>query len=195
MLKVTIHAGPSKDASLHNRLDWLDIAYENLAPIADYKIAFFQDGFGAFCPATLKSYPRWSGSIWDLVMRSILIAQNTESAAHGVSECIEMKKSEFGLEQFPSIKQMDKKFAYATRISAFITHYPGRQGSDIRLIGTADIEMVRGKGNYVATFTEHAGNQMTTGLYAFTPAIMDVSLHLANAIAMAFVTANVKMTH
>jgi hypothetical protein len=26
---------------------------------------------------------------------------------------------------------------------------------------------------------------MTTGLYAFTPAIMDVSLHLANAIAMA----------
>lgn len=42
--------GPARAVSRFNRTDWLDIGYEELAPIADYKVALFQAGEGARPP-------------------------------------------------------------------------------------------------------------------------------------------------
>lgn len=50
MLRVSIHAGPAREVSRFNRVDWLDIGYEELAPIADYKVVLFQAGEGAGRP-------------------------------------------------------------------------------------------------------------------------------------------------
>ena len=47
MLRVSIHAGPLAKISRSNRLDWLDIGYQRLAPAADYKIVLFKIGEGA----------------------------------------------------------------------------------------------------------------------------------------------------
>jgi hypothetical protein len=71
MLRVSIHAGPLAKISRSNRLDWLDIGYQKLAPAADYKIVLFKIGEGALPPVGLPSYPRWSASLWDLAARSI----------------------------------------------------------------------------------------------------------------------------
>jgi hypothetical protein len=38
MLRVSIHAGPLATISRFNRLDWLDIGYQQLEANADYKI-------------------------------------------------------------------------------------------------------------------------------------------------------------
>lgn len=185
MLKVTLHAGPSDKASKFNRLDWLDIAYERLSPVADYKIVLFQDGFGAFEQVVLQEYPRWSGSLWDLVLRSILLSHNNhmlslKPTGDGV---IHLHRS-LG-EKFLEVEQGDKRFAYARHLSALITHYPGMQGSIVRQIGTCDIAMSKAKGHYTAAFNEHAGPSRVTELYCFKPLIIDASYHLANAISMA----------
>ena len=47
MLRVSIHAGPLAKISRSNRLDWLDIGYQRLAPAADYKVVLFKIGEGA----------------------------------------------------------------------------------------------------------------------------------------------------
>ena len=49
MLRVTMHNGKLAAANHNNMLDWLDISYERLAPVADYKVQLFKYGLGAEC--------------------------------------------------------------------------------------------------------------------------------------------------
>jgi len=53
MLRVTIHAGGLNTATRFTQRAWLDIGYEKLAPVADYKTVLFQSGFGASVPAPI----------------------------------------------------------------------------------------------------------------------------------------------
>src|ERR1700733_7646354 len=71
MLRVSIHAGPLATISRSNRLDWLDIGYQRLAPAADHKGVLFKIGEGALPPVDPPTPPRWPASLWDLVARSI----------------------------------------------------------------------------------------------------------------------------
>lgn len=42
MLKVSVHAGPLASASRFNLVAWVDIGYERLEPVADYKTVLYQ---------------------------------------------------------------------------------------------------------------------------------------------------------
>ncbi len=65
---LSIHAGPLAKISRSNRLDWLDIGYQRLAPAADYKVILFKIGEGALphvgLPGTCRTQGRpCTGSI------------------------------------------------------------------------------------------------------------------------------------
>jgi len=110
MLKVSIHAGPSEAVSRFNLLGWLDIGYEKLAPVADYKTFLFQSGVGASLPTSIYAYPRWSASLWDLTARAIALGLRTEL------DCL--------TEEVPTVQREGKAFAFAKQICALIEHVP-----------------------------------------------------------------------
>ena len=67
MLSVSIHASSPENAGRFNRLARLDIVYQRLSPVADYKVALLERNSDPVAPRTLAQYPRWSSSLWDLV--------------------------------------------------------------------------------------------------------------------------------
>jgi hypothetical protein len=73
MLRVSIHAGPLREISRFNRVDWVDIGYDQLGVLANYKVVLFNVGEGVSSPVRLSSYPRWSASLWDLTARAIAL--------------------------------------------------------------------------------------------------------------------------
>jgi hypothetical protein len=123
MLRVSIHAGPMADISRYNLLAWLDIGYEKLAPIADYKVVLFQSGLGATPPYTLENYPRWSASLWDLTARAIALGLNADERSETV----------------PDVTHPRKGCAFASEISALIEHLPGGQSIRRRTLASASI--------------------------------------------------------
>ena len=171
MLKVNIYAGPLSSASIYNRIAWVDIAYERLEFLADYKVVLFLNGVGALEQASLKSYPRWSGSLWDLTLRAILVSLNQDTAN---------RREQFPPEEFPT-----RGFAFAQTMSATITHYPGTARPEIRQLANCEIVMGK-KGVYTATFSEHAGGNVTTQPYQYGPAYLNPAIHLGHAICAAF---------
>lgn len=75
MLRVNIHAGPLSKIYRYNLVAWLDIAYEKLAPIANYKTILFEAGHGATLPVPLENYPRWSAKLgrnWTFIAPEII---------------------------------------------------------------------------------------------------------------------------
>lgn len=171
MLKVNIYAGPLSNTSIYSRIAWVDIAYENLAFLANYKVVLFLNGIGALEQASIFNYPRWSGSLWDLVLRAILVSLN-QGTAHA--------DSTLPPEEFPT-----RNLAFATALSATITHYPGTSRPEVRQLGTCEILMGK-KGVYTARFSEHAGPDRTTLPYQYGPAEMNPAIHLAHAICAGF---------
>ena len=134
MLKVSLHFSTPSKASSENVLGRLDIGYARLDARADYKLVMFSSGFGEYPPAQLLSYPRWSGSVWDLVSRAVC------TCLHG-HEAIP-----------PTSDEQCRRPAFIDNLSAIIEHWP--DGLDVRraTIGTAHICMKRRKGNYIASF-------------------------------------------
>lgn len=157
MLRVSIHAGPLAEASRYNLLAWLDIGYEKLAPIADYKGVLFQSGLGATPPYALASYPRWSASLWDLTARAIALGLNFEEPSETV----------------PEVTHPRKGCAFASEISALIEHLPGGQTIRRRTLASASIRQVgRRRGSYEAHFDEHTMKRHSTEPFLFTPEVM-----------------------
>lgn len=170
MLKVDIYAGPLKTSSMFARVAWLDIAYERLNFVADYKTVLFVNGVGALDQRVLRNYPRWSGSLWDLVMRCILISHNQDLLSRA--------------EVFPNEELVDKQFAFAETLSATITHYPGGKEQLVRQLGHCEIRMEK-RGIYSAAFEEHAGTARTSHSFRYNPKHLFPSLLLAHAICAA----------
>jgi hypothetical protein len=134
MLKVAIHAGTLDERELSNQLAVLDIAYHKKAALADYLVALSLRGSGATAPAFVRSYPRWSASLWDLTARALTQAL-------------------YRADQVPSSHKPDRRCAYATRVCATIERMTaGDHGLEL---GTVEI-VQRGKqrGLYTASFNE-----------------------------------------
>lgn len=152
MLKVSIHAGPAINADRFNLIAWLDIGYQKLNPIADYKIVLYQAGFGATSPIPLLNYPRWSKSLWDLIARSISLGLSSENP----------------LEAVPIIKLKSNGYAFASEICVLIEHFPGGDNQKRSTLGTAHIYQVkRNRGTYQAKFDEQFMPTRTTEPFEF----------------------------
>lgn len=153
MLKVSIHAGALDTASRFNCLAWLDIGYEKLAPIADYKTVLCQNGVGATMPTPIYGYPRWSATLWDLVARALALGLRTDL------DCL--------TEEVPQLTHSKKYIAFASRICAVIEHAP-LAGQARKTLASVEIAQVgRSRGTYTACFDEHAIARCVTAPFTF----------------------------
>lgn len=168
MLRVSIHAGPLKKASRFNLVGWIDIAYEKLAPIANYKTVLFEAGIGATLPVPLEGYPRWSASLWDLTARAIALGLSPDPANP--------------TEGVPEVVSRDKQFAFASELCAVIEHRPAAGANNYKTLGSVSIEQHgRSRGMYVARFDEHTLPRHVTDPFQFTPAYLRPSELLLHA--------------
>jgi hypothetical protein len=135
MLKVSLHAGPLSGISQFNQLGRLDIGYDTLAPKATYKAVLFARGEGAMPLARLEGYPRWSGSIWDLVARSVALSLTTRE------------------ELMPTAEPAERP-AYAEELCAVIDHVPRGVERYRSRLGTAVLLKAGRKGCYRASLQE-----------------------------------------
>ncbi|MBS4037726.1 MAG: hypothetical protein KGZ46_06205 [Hydrogenophaga sp.] len=165
MLKVFLHNGAPAAVSQFNQLGRLDIGYEKLDIHADYKAVLRATGLGEFPPAVLQAYPRWTASVWDLVMRMIALCIHREEA-------------------FPAL-DVTRRGAFAQNLTAIVEHWPDGLEFGRATVGTAHIRMTRRRGRYVATFEDDILGAQTSIEFAHTPdALMPWDL-LARAYAWA----------
>lgn len=170
MLRVSIHAGAPDSASRFNLVAWVDIGYDQLAPIADYKTVLFQTGVGAALMAPIYKYPRWSTSLWDLVARSIALGLRTDL------DCLN--------EEVPPVILTRKRSAFANQVCALIEHLPPN-GVGRRTLATVDIKQVgRTRGTYVAKFTEDAMPMRVTEPFQMAPDVLRPAELLLHACLM-----------
>ncbi|MBV8037349.1 hypothetical protein [Roseateles sp.] len=155
MLKLTLHASSPRNATPFNRVGMLDIAYEKLAARADYKALLWTAGIGEQAPVKLQNYPRWSASVWDLVIRII---------------CLAISRKE---EVWPAVIPNARKGAYTLELCAIVEHWP--DGSDTRrtVVGTAHLKMCNRRCNYRATFEDDILGVRATEVFRHTPKVLN----------------------
>lgn len=134
MLKVFLHSSAFRQLSSSNLIGRLDIAYEELAVYADYKVAMVQAGVGERPIAFIRDYPRWSASVWDLVARAICVC------LHDV-------------EQLPSLPRL-RSGPFMQYLTAGIEHWPDGFSSGRSTIGVAQITMCRKRRQYNMKFED-----------------------------------------
>lgn len=168
MLHVSIHAGPLSGISHFNQVAWLNIGYNRLAPVADYKILGFAKGDGAGEPVTLSAYPRWSASLWDLTARAIallLLPRNFPAVL-----------------TVPAFEPGEKRAAFATAMSALIQHRPSGTNARQPILATVDIvQEGRNRGLYRASFVEDLSGVHRTEPFLFRPKFLDPTELLLHA--------------
>lgn len=154
MLKLSLHASAPRGISPQNRIGSLDVAYEKLAARADYKAVMWTAGLGEQTPVQLLNYPRWSSSIWDLLVRVICLALNRKEAI------------------WPSVMPNRRSGPYMRDLTAVVEHWP--DGFDIRrsVVGTAHVRMCATKRNYRATFQDDILGEQTTEVFRHTPDVL-----------------------
>jgi hypothetical protein len=77
MLRVTIELLPGGRESGKRVIATADIARVSGGALADYSVALEEAVLGEVGErARVRGYPRWAGSVWDLVARSIAAALN-----------------------------------------------------------------------------------------------------------------------
>lgn len=134
MLKVSIHAGRLADRCVQNQIAVLDIAYEKRAAMSDYIVSLQLNQQGETEPGFVRNYPRWAGSLWDLVARALTRALYKDDKA-------------------PPASKVDRRCAYTTKMCAVIQHV----GVDERGTQLATVEILqpgKTRGEYTAHFTE-----------------------------------------
>jgi hypothetical protein len=134
MLKVTIYCGKLAARSAQNQLATVDIAYARRDALADYLVALNQRSMGERAPNVVKSYPRWSASLWDLGARALA-------------------RVLYDADEVPSSGTPDRRCAYATRVCASIERMlAGDRGAEL---ATAEIfQTGKQRGVYTAVFEE-----------------------------------------
>ena len=149
MLKVFLHNAAPANLNQFNRLGRLDIGYEKLDAHADYKTVMSQTGLGEFPPATVQDYPRWTASIWDLVMRAI---------------CMGL----WGEEAMPPIG-LARRGAFADHLTAVVEHWPDGFEQGRSTVGMAQVKMQRKRCRYIATFDDDILGEQTSTEFTHTP--------------------------
>lgn len=134
MLKVSIHAGLLAELQPESCVGVLDIAYRKRHALADYAVAMQLAGVGEMPPATVSAYPRWSGSLWDLVARAITQVLYQSDVA-------------------PPAPKVDKRCAYTKKLCAVI-HSATLEGPGRRLATFEIQQSGRVRGEYRAVFWE-----------------------------------------
>ncbi|OSZ71556.1 hypothetical protein [Hydrogenophaga sp. IBVHS1] len=134
MLRVSIHSSDAKGINAGNQLAQLDIAYAKLGPIADYVVGIAIRGVGAVEPDRVANYPRWAGSVWDLVARALT-------------------RLLFRADQAPPGRAPDRRCAYTTKLCAIVE----RISPEGPLAEVANVEILQAggkRGMYLARFEE-----------------------------------------
>lgn len=134
MLKVYIHSGLLSTRNLGNQLATLDIAYSKRAFLADYLVAMNIKGAGEVPPDTVTNYPRWSASLWDLVVRALTRILYRDDCAKPT-------------------RYVDRRCAYATKMCIVVERSTlDDQGM---VLATGEILHIEGKrGHYVVNLDE-----------------------------------------
>lgn len=146
MLSVKLHTGLLSHRTPSNMLASLDIAYKVQKAWSDYSIQFALRGVGEVPSAELLSYPRWAGSIWDLVARALALVL-------------------FRNESFAPSAPPDKRCAYATKLCAVIERSTASD-NHIELGSVEILQDAKKRGHYTATFTEDIlGERQATFVY------------------------------
>lgn len=156
MLRVSIHAGPVREISRFNRVDWVDIGYDQLGVLANYKVVLFNVGEGVTPPVRLSSYPRWSASLWDLTARAIAL---------GLSPDRKNPEEKVHAENWQTIR-------IRSGIEPVIQHFPN-SGTGVRPL--ADMEILQAgttRGFYRAQVNEDLMSSKATDPFMFAPAFL-----------------------
>lgn len=193
MLRVSVHAGLPSQASRYNRLGWLDVGYEDLKPVANYKVFLFEAGVGARETVYLENYPRWSSSLWDLVARAMALAYWRAGPAldlptgeppqavgpDGEPIAIDdvtpspaprqpIHSNASAVEVLPA-EDIGERCAFASRMCALIAHQPS-SGVGGRRLGTLIIAHdKRCRGRYVASIEEDLRPRQNVSPFVFGP--------------------------
>jgi hypothetical protein len=154
MLKVTLHTGKPARANECNLLGRLDIGYASLDAHADYKAVMLSSGLGEQAPVTLKGYPRWSASLWDLVARVACLSLSGQEAV------------------WPAEIPVARTGAYSVELSAIVEHWPDGLGTRRAKVGTAHLVMQSRRCNYRATFTDDILGSQTSTVFRHTPKVL-----------------------
>lgn len=167
MLKLSLHASAPRNICAQNRIGSLDVAYEKLAARADYKAVMWTAGLGEQTPVKLQNYPRWSASIWDLLVRII---------------CLSLNRKE---DIWPAVIPNQRTGPYMLDLTAHVEHWP--DGFDTRraVVGTAYVHMCTRRRNYRATFHDDILGEQTTEVFRHTPAVLTAWDLLARAYGWA----------
>lgn len=80
MLCVTVELLPGGRESGRRTLATADITRERSGALADYSIGMEETLVTEVYTGELKDYPRWSGSVWDLVARATAVAMTGHEA-------------------------------------------------------------------------------------------------------------------
>lgn len=134
MLRVSIHSSDAKGINAGNQLAQLDIAYAKLGPVADYVVGIAIRGVGEVAPDKVVNYPRWAGSVWDLVARALT-------------------RLLFRADQAPPGRTPDRRCAYTTKLCAIVE----RVSPEGPYAEVANVEILQSggkRGMYLARFEE-----------------------------------------
>lgn len=134
MIRVYLHTGPVAKRTTANQVAVLDIAYETQKAFSDYLVAASLAGQGEVQPDKVTSYPRWSGSLWDLTARAIT-------------------RILYRADQAPALTAPDRRCAYSTHLSAYIERVT-RTSQGVELGRVDIVQTGRKRGEYTATFDE-----------------------------------------
>lgn len=167
MLKLSLHASAPRSASPQNRIGGLDVAYEKLAARADYKAVMWSAGLGEQAPVQLLNYPRWSASIWDLLVRVICLGMNRKEAI------------------WPASIPNRRSGPYMLHLSAVVEHWPDGLDTRRAVVGTAHVQMCTTRRNYRATFRDDILGEWATPVFRHTPDVMTPWDLLARAFGWA----------
>lgn len=134
MLRVTLYHSTLKDRSEANQCAVLEVAYDRKGIKSDYLASLSLRDAGQCEPGKVLGYPRWSGSLWDLVARALAV-------------------SLYGSKPVPPADKPDRRCAYATKLCAAI------EGSDAKrsglLLGSATVTQDGNqRGRYVVELQE-----------------------------------------
>lgn len=154
MLQLSLHFADEKTATFFNRLGWLDIGYEKLDAFSTYKAKMFVVGKGELPTIRIEKYPRWSASVWDLVLRAV---------AKGLT----------GEERLNQDLPVGRKGPFIDQLYAKLEHVA--DGTDGRRshIGSATVVMKRTRCNYVANVEDDFCGMRPSDVFRHTPAVLN----------------------
>lgn len=165
MLRIYIHSGHLDTRNAGNVMAIVDITYKKQNAWSDYQVVLSVKGVGMAAQDEVLSYPRWAGSLWDLVARAL-------------TRCL------YRDDQAPEPLEPDRRCAYATRLCAVIE----KSTADARSIelGTCELSQVgKQRGVYTAVFKEDILGERTAS-FTYGLKSLDVCDLMLRAICWAY---------